>query len=497
MQPQQMRISYKQAELMGAVRDSPWTGINEIFLIGAIGTSKTFAMGYAHANIAFQYPGSFIPVGRTTLADARIGTFQSYIEVLGEMGLVEGDDYRTRQGGELSILFANRSVIQFVPLDITKDRDWRKIKSINATSGGVDEVDSVVESGYDMLFSRTGRKNQNGAPAVMISCCNPNNAWMKRNVYDPWRKSVGRLPKELIDNTDDLPANRLVLEFNIEDSFLFPTGYYDRYENRPYAFRQRYLRNNWDYQDDENSLFKGRALDTLTIDRLKPGEKYIAVDPNAGGKDRAAIVLWEGDTIVDAELYTTEDLHKLSLPEEQTPFNIGAIIGRLTVAMMKRERVGMHNVCGDVNGPGQGWLTYMLSNGYKVEQFISGYAPVQTAAEKEKNIRPPYGNLRDQMFHLWSQSITEAEVYMYSGMPHLSTLKKELQLHESVSKDKVSIVTPKEDIRKLLGGSPDMADAGMMGYWLRYIRSRGNATASERASVGRSFDELYNHGNGF
>ena len=82
----------------------------------------------------------------------------------------------------------------------------------------------------------------------------------------------------------------------MEDSPLWPTGYYDRFQQRPRHWRERYLRNNWFYLDDEKSLFKGRALDTLTISRITPGDRFIGVDPNAGGHDRAALVVWEGDT---------------------------------------------------------------------------------------------------------------------------------------------------------------------------------------------------------
>jgi hypothetical protein len=290
----------------------------------------------------------------------------------------------------------------------------------------------------------------------------------------------------------------MVIEFTMEDSPLYLTGYYDRFMDKPRNWKERFLFNNWSYFDDENALFKARAMDILTIHKLKRGEKFIGVDPNAGGKDRASIVLWEGDTLVHAEVYTSEQLERLAMPDEKNPLNPGAILGRLTVAMMQRERVGYRNVAGDVVGIGQGWLTYMLSNGYKVQQFRSGNAPYQTAGEKAQNIRPPYFDLRSQMFAKWASDVENARVFFYGRMPHLSALKKELQLHEGNTSDKVMRVIPKDDLKKLLGSSPDIADGAMMGYWVRLIRSGSSANATARATVGESYEELYNHNsNGF
>jgi phage terminase large subunit len=379
----------------------------------------------------------------------------------------------------------------------SRDREWSKLK-ITATMAGVDEVDDVDEDGYDTLYSRTGRRNETGAPRVMISCCNPNDKWTKHKIYYPYLKSIGRQPDNMTDEEWDLieplPSTKMVIEFEMEDSFLYNTGYYDRFLTRPMSWIARYLRNNWSYFDDSDALFKTRPMDMYTIDRLKAGDKYIGVDPNAGGKDRCSIALWEGDCLVHVDVYSTEDLDRLALPDEEG--NYGAIIGRLTVEMMQAERVGYQNVCGDVVGIGQGWLTYMLSNGYRVEQFSSGAAPYQTPREVREHIKPPYQILRDQMFHMWSLDIENGNTFFYANMPHLSSLKKELQLHGSDTTNKVMRVTPKDEIRKLLGGSPDIADSAMMGYWVRMIRKGRSSDAPRRASVGKSVDQMYSSSNG-
>jgi hypothetical protein len=497
----QFSLTAKQMEVIVTANNAPYEGVEEIFLIGPIGTSKTFAMAALHINVAFQFEDCIIPVARKDMAEAQITTWPVYLEALDLMGLQFGVHYTIREAtNDLRIKFMNDSIIQFIGLNKSRDRQWSKAK-VTSTMAGVDEVDDVDEDGYDVLYSRTGRRNRSGAPRVIVSCCNPNDAWIKRKIYLPWLKRNNDrregISDEEWDAIEPLDPKKVVIEFNMEDSVLYPSGYYDRFMDRPLSWRQRFLLNNWNYIDDENSLFKARAMDTMTIWKLKRGEKFLGVDPNAGGPDRACIAMWEDDVLVDVEVYTTKDLEKRALPEETSPMNYGAILGRLTVEKMQRERIGYNNVGGDIVGIGQGWLTYMLSNGYKVMQFRSGDAPIQTATEKAKNIKPPFFDLRSQMFGLWAQDVTNGKTYFYGDMPHLSALKKELQLHEGDATSKVLRVTPKPDIKKLLGASPDIADGAMVGYWVRMLRKGRTTSVSDRASVGTSVDEMYNNSNAF
>jgi hypothetical protein len=133
----------------------------------------------------------------------------------------------------------------------------------------------------------------------------------------------------------------------------------------------------------------------------------------------------------------------------------------------------------------------------KVLQFRSGDAPIPAPVEKAKGIRPPYFDLRSQMFYQWSQDVTNARVFFYSDMPQLGSLKKELQWHEGKDTEKVIRVIPKDDLKLMLGHSPNIADAAMVGCWVRVIRKArfGGSGAGDRVgSVGNSYDAIYNAG---
>lgn len=513
MLPDEFTITTKQAEVLDAVRNSPVTGVEELFLIGPIGSTKTFVMAYADINVAYQFGGSMIPVGRKDAAEHSFGTFAVYLEVLDEMGMVEGLHFSLRQApNDMQIRFANKSIIKFIGMNPSRDRQGSKLK-ITATKASIDEADDVDKNQAIMLQSRTGRKNKNGAPRITTYCCNPNEAWIKWDVYLPWLKRIGRRPDNIDDNEWDavepLDPKIDVIEFQMEDSPLYPTGYYDRFLTRPENWVKRFLKNDWFYQDDTDALFKMRSLDRLTTQTLTPGDKYISIDPNAGGRDRAALALWEDNAVVDIEVYTTDDLKRYAgktyadpqkhaaLHDALDPFNPGLILGYITIDMMEREGVGAYNVIGDVVGVGQGWLTFMLGRGYRVEQFKAGAAPYQTAEEELRKIKPPYDILRSQMYYLLALDVDNARVRFYSDCPHISTLKKELQYHNADMTAKVTTVTSKDQIKKDYGASPDIADAVMMGYYLRLVRMSRSKSANAVASVGKSVDELYNNGNGY
>lgn len=391
------------------------------------------------------------------MAEARVGTVMSYLEVLDAMGLQEGTDYRYVSGTEIKITFLhNGSIIQFVPLDHTKDREWRKIKSINATKTSVDEVDGVMHSGFVMLSSRAGRRNRNGAPACTVATCNPNETWVKEHVYTPWKNGA-------------LPPNVCVIEFEMEDSFLFSTGYYERFKDNPEQWRQRYLKNNWDYLDDEGSLFKMRLLDRIHTDTYTADDTgYLGIDVAREGKDRSVFCEIRGNVLTNIKVYTREDFDRLALPDEKDAPPYSIILGREALSYALKRGIGYSNAAGDAVGNGGGMIDYLRSQGFKLNEFKAGAAPVRQA--NAKDLRKPdyseeYDMLRSQMYHQLALDMERGDFFFYSGCPHLAELKQELLYHQFAVEDKSMKVESKDKIKLRLGKSPDLADALVIAYF--------------------------------
>ncbi len=438
-EPTETIVSPKQGELMDAIRSRQY---DLIYLIGAIGTSKTYGQVLALVQICLQYPGSFVPIGRKTLAEARLGTWQTVLEVIDNCNLEEGVEYTKTEGNELKIKFKNKSIIQIVPIDQSKDRQWTKIKSINATAAGVDEVDAIVLEGFVTFASRTGRRNSNGAPGVTIVTCNPNETWVKELVYTPWRQGK-------------LPPRTLVIEFQMEDSFLYRSGYYERFELNPPQWKQRYLNNNWEYLDDDNSLFKSRVLDAIYVQSFDESlMKVMGVDVAREGKDRSVVAKIVGKTLVDIKIYTREEIERLAKPDERDapPYNI--ILGREVYKYAMREEIGYsHSAC-DAVGNGGGVVDYLRSIQFKINEFKAG-------ERSEEN----FNMMRSEMAFKLAKDMEKGEFFFWEGCPFLSELKQELLYHLYTTEDKMVKVESKELMKKRLGKSPDIADAVMIAYY--------------------------------
>lgn len=182
--------------------------VSTIVLIGAVGTGKTDVAAHISLSIAYSFPRTYWPVIRQNISTAKRSVIPSYLNMLDLMNLEEGDDYRyNRQDFEI-IFDHNGSKIGFVVADVTKDRQGRKIKGINASGNHIDEADELEQTMFITANSRRGRRNEQGQPSLSIVTMNPNDTHLKTLYYDPWK--AGALPPDtvVIEFTLRIPGRR-------------------------------------------------------------------------------------------------------------------------------------------------------------------------------------------------------------------------------------------------------------------------------------------------
>lgn len=464
-----MVISQKQALIADTIREHK---ASQIFLVGALGTSKTFGAAVAMLSVAIKYPNSVIPIGRKNLTETKRGTLLSFHEAAQEMGFT--DFIENRQ--ELTWKLGNGSLIMFIELDHTKDRQFSKIKSINATCAMIDEADSVVHDAHIALFSRTGRRNKNGAPRFILDTCNPNEAWIKDQVYDRWHT-----PEE----HGVLPLDMAVIEFEVRDSFL-GDEYYQPFYDMPRAWQQRYLFNNWNYGDDDKSLFKYRHMDRQHVDTITPALRYVGDDVARSGKDKSVLAMWEGFTLVDIKiLKDTDDMVDTAVQAE------------MLKAYAEENHVGYQNIGVDAVGIGVGVVDGAKKLDMYVHEFVSGASSTQTVTTKDKHGNrvemPLYNNKRSEIAHRLAQDLEAGTAFFYSGCPFLADFKKEATMHNYDTKDKQLILESKDGVKARLGHSPDIFDAVLMGYERVLAATKGGNTVP---TVGGSYSSLYKNRRG-
>lgn len=473
-----MKLSPKQDYVRQLVKEKRK---KVIVLEGPIGTSKTYASAVIMISLALKYPGSVIYVGRKNRPEMRKGTLLSFREAAFDMQLVESYHYK-EYNQELYWKFLRAgqgSYIFFVELDHTKDPTFFKIKGANITAAFIDEADGVVQEGFNMLHSRTGRANKNGAPDFTLLAMNANEAWTKDEYHNKYQDP---------EQYGKLPADVEVVEFELEDSFL-PDDYYLKQLNNPKQWVERYIKNNWAFGDDLYSLFKYRHMDSVHVGEFeRTSNKVLTIDA-ARIRDRTVGAHWDNNTLVDIQIFKDKDV-EMDYDEQ----------AKLIHDYAEAEGIGWQNIWVDAVGEGQGLIASLkLLYGWQVNSFVSNASPVSKQEqdkqlseasdryqkERIKQAKPiTYKDLRSEQTYLFSYDVERGNVHFYDGCPHLALFKKEATMHNYEIKNNVFKVESKQKVKERTMYSPDIFDAVMMGYYAqRKLRSFGSYSSRRATQV--------------
>lgn len=422
-----LSLKPKQNHVIELVNDP---NIDIIVLIGSIETGKTYVAAHAMISIADTFPNTFIPVVRLNTPTAKKTVFRTYLRVLTESNFIEGRDYQVRYHlGEIE--FPNKSTLTLTGADHTKDPDHMKLKGLEPNVLHIDEVDELVESAVDMLQSRVGRDPKQLAPPKTIMTMNPNNKWAKSRFYDAWKKGA-------------LSKNIAVVEFTRYDSWSDQDRYERLINSRPKPWVERYINNNWDFADDDASLFKYRYFDAAITNSLDLSEKrYTGYDVARTGVDRSVVALWYGRTLVDIKI--------IKAKEEQMTTDAQAME---LIKYNTQNSVVASNCAVDAVGVGVGVIDHMHSKGIDVKSFVSGGKPTVDS----------YDNLRSQVIFELAQGLEKGTIKIYEGCPYRNELISEAMAHNHAVGDKKLSVESKDEVKKRTGSlSPDILDAVVMG----------------------------------
>lgn len=441
-----VEVTPKQAEVLLAIRNQK---AKEILYGGAMGSGKSYLIAMIASSLCKAHPGITIGVFRKNRSVLKRTTLESFFEYLTDAGAIEGRDY-TFNASELVMVFKHpgqpESKIFFLELDGTKDRRYNKVRSLNITCGFIDECNECEQDGWLAVLARCGRRNTdaNGMklPAFLLGTCNPDINWVKDDFYDPAKKG-------------ELPPGKLFVPALPSDNPFLPQEYYESLESMPELFKQLYLYGNWDYTDDEDSLFRLHVLERSYIGDVGDGARYLGADIADIGKDRTVLSIIQNKVLIDIIVFSVDTTSSVPA-SEQNALKI--------IEMAQRYEIPPENVGFDSIGVGVGVRDYLKSKGWFCYEFIAG---AQSKRQK---------NLRSEAFWRLSEAFDKGEFKLYNKCPYLTELRKELLAHAFKRGAESSFqVISKEDIKKVLGHSPDIADSVSIAHFM----------ASGKASAGR------------
>lgn len=248
----------------------------------------------------------------------------------------------------------------------------------------------------------------------------------------------------------------------------------EEYKDNRESFQQEILA---EHVDNAGSLFKYTALVDLFSNTItKTNEKYLIVDIADDGSDKTVFSFWQG-----LELYRLEQFERL---------NTEGIINQIR-EYAAGERIPYSQIAVDAIGVGAGVASSSLLDGivgYKSshQAFRTDQDPVKLPNVHYTTTAPlitEYKNLRSQCVFTLAQLVNDHKIAArIEDVRVKERIIEELSLYQDASSgDGKRMATQKEDIKALLGRSPDLSDTLIMRMFFE-IRAKLLPNQSEEAA---------------
>lgn len=233
-----------------------------------------------------------------------------------------------------------------------------------------------------------------------------------------------------------------------------------------------------EYVENEGALFRYAALiDLFTNTVTKGKEKYLVVDVSDEGPDKTVFTYWQGLEAYKVELYA----------QLQTD----GIINQIRESAAK-EQIPYSQIAVDAIGVGAGVASSPLLRG--IIGFKSSYAAMRTEIDpvrlpnvhylKTAPLITEYKNLRSQCVFTLAALVNEHKMAVTVQDEHIkSQIIEELSTYQDVSQgDGKRMATQKEDVKEIIGRSPDISDTLIMRAYFE-LREKLSPRLSEQEAI--------------
>lgn len=399
---------------------------NIVLFGGSAGGGKSWLGCLWITTLCLQYTGIRCLIGRTVLTQLKLTTLNTLFDLLSSMNLKSGQHYNFN--GQSNVLsFYNGSEIIFKDLeDKPSDMNKDSLGSLEITAAFIDEAAQISSLTYSIIKSRIRYKlNEYKLIPKILMTCNPSNNWIKKDFYLPY------IQERLEPNKVFIPSLPL-------DNPHLPETYIQMLKELPPQQRKRLLEGDWDYLDDNDSLFKFDDISTSVFkyDINLSEKKYLTVDVARFGDDRSVVMVWVGLSLIECYIY-----RKLSTTELSEQIKL----------LMSTHKIHPQQVIIDSDGVGGG-----VADMIKGTNFVNNSSPLHNQN---------FSNLKSQCYIKLSELFKEGKISINLIEPSLvDDLTQELLAIKlkNIDKDNKISVQSKDEMKKILGKSPDLSDCMMM-----------------------------------
>ena len=409
------------------IRDSDKT--IEILFGGGASGGKTF-LGCAWIIIScLRYPNSRYLIGRSKLNILKNTTLKTFNDVLKKWNITEKFTINHQTN---TISCNNGSEILLKDLfSYPSDPEFDSLGSLEITGAFIDEANQISAKAYEIVKTRIRYKlSEYKIKGKCLLSCNPSKGWIYNLFYKPY-----------IDGM--LPPYRKYIPALATDNPETEPSYIENLLRSSESTKQRLLYGNWDYSQDVDSLFKYTDLIKMRDIRniQLGGTKYLTCDIARLGKDSTIIMMWEGLNITEIfEMnQVTTDISAQRISELSIRYNINP-----------------RNIIIDSDGIGGGVIDQLRGS----TPFTNNARQIEIQGQPNN-----YQNLKSQCYYKLAELIEKEKIKVVSiSNENFETLTQELQVikQKDIDSDGKLAIIPKDQMKKILGRSPDFSDAMMM-----------------------------------
>ncbi len=419
-----MKLLPKQEHAVYYLKDSK---TKEILYGGAAGGGKSKLGVLWLIECCQTYPGTRWLMGRSKLKALKETTLNTFFETSTELGISDQWNYN---GQDNIITFSNGSEIILKDLFLyPSDPNFDSLGSLEITGAFIDECNQIVYKAWQIVKSRIRYKlNHYQLTPKLMGSCNPAKNWVYRIFYTPSR-------------TGNLAPFRKFIQALPSDNEHLPESYIESLEELDTASKRRLKDGDWEYDDDKSTLISFNAIqDYWNGQHIQPsGNKYLTIDVARKGKDKTVFRVWHGWVCI-----------------KRVSLSVSLITDTVTKARELQKEFGISNgnTIADEDGVGGGVVDSLRCIG-----FVNN-----SRALRGEN----YENLKSQCSILMAKKINRGEVVERcedSEVIDMTSEEMEQIKLKDIDKDGKLGIVPKDQIKNLIGRSPDDWDDIMMRYW--------------------------------
>jgi hypothetical protein len=400
-----------------------------VFFGGGSGGGKSWLLCEWQLLMAIMYPGHKGFLGREELKRLMSSTYLTFLKVCQHHG-IPSDAYKLN-GQYNYIEFVNGSRIDLLDLKaLPGDPMYERFGSLEFTDGAIDEVGEIDFLAFDVLKSRVGRhKNKEWDLQPKLACSlNPKKNWVYSTVYKPWKSGT-------LD-----PRYAFVQSLYKDNPYTAESYGQSLAAMKDNAMRERLMFGNWEYDDDPARLIPYEAINDLWTNAVeKDDERYLTADIARYGSDKTVIMVWQGFEVILVQSWEHKGIDETA-----------ELIRNLSIQF----NVPYSRIIVDSDGLGGGVMDILRG----IKGFVANAQPFLRKDGRPSN----YQNMKTQCQYALAEAINARKLAVRTpDIKVREAISEELDYIRTrdADKDGKLKLMPKDEIKELLGRSPDYVDA--------------------------------------